>query len=140
MIQRKLIFLIKLLVERKTIEKSLPIELSFLKQFKVISEGDIYRLAIKSKLPNAEKFETWIFDEVLPSIRQNGGYIFGQEELSEQELMAKALMVAQKTIERRKESIRGNFILYKFFNRAKLHILKIYSKEKHINSGYIANI
>ena len=39
-----------------------------------ISEGDIYRLAAKSELPSAEKFESWIFDEVLPSIRKTGGY------------------------------------------------------------------
>lgn len=39
-----------------------------------ISEGDIYRLAAKSELPSAEKFESWIFDEVLPSIRRTGGY------------------------------------------------------------------
>lgn len=63
-----------------------------------ITEGDIYRLAAKSELPGAEKFESWIFDEVLPSIRKNGGYIAKQEELSPEELMAKALMVAQKTL------------------------------------------
>lgn len=40
----------------------------------VISEGDIYRLAAKSQLPGAEEFESWIFDEVLPSIRKNGMY------------------------------------------------------------------
>lgn len=40
----------------------------------VISEGDIYRLAAKSQLPGAEEFESWIFDEVLPSIRRNGMY------------------------------------------------------------------
>lgn len=40
----------------------------------VIPEGDIYRLAARSQLPSAEKFEAWIFDEVLPSIRQHGGY------------------------------------------------------------------
>lgn len=40
-----------------------------------ISEGDIYRLAAKSELPGAEKFESWIFDEVLPSIRKHGAYM-----------------------------------------------------------------
>ena len=40
----------------------------------VIPEGDIYRLAARSQLPSAEKFEEWIFDEVLPSIRQHGSY------------------------------------------------------------------
>jgi Prophage antirepressor len=42
---------------------------------KFISEGNIYRLAAKSQLPNAEKFESWIFDEVLPSIRKHGTYM-----------------------------------------------------------------
>lgn len=40
-----------------------------------ISEGDVYRLIAHSKLPGAERFERWVFDEVLPSIRKNGGYI-----------------------------------------------------------------
>lgn len=42
---------------------------------KFISEGDIYRLAAKSELPGAEEFESWIFDEVLPSIRKHGAYM-----------------------------------------------------------------
>lgn len=40
----------------------------------VIPEGDIYRLIIRSKLPTAQKFESWLMDEVLPQIRQTGGY------------------------------------------------------------------
>nr|DAL96758.1 MAG TPA: repressor domain protein [Caudoviricetes sp.] len=40
-----------------------------------IPEGDIYRLAAKSELPGAERFESWIFDEVLPSIRKHGAYM-----------------------------------------------------------------
>ncbi len=39
-----------------------------------IPEGDLYRLITHSKLPAAERFEKWVFDEVLPSIRQTGGY------------------------------------------------------------------
>ncbi len=39
-----------------------------------ITEGDIYRLIMKSKLPSAEKFESWVMDEVLPSIRKTGSY------------------------------------------------------------------
>lgn len=39
-----------------------------------IPEGDIYRLIVRSQLPSAEKFEVWVFDEVLPQIRQTGGY------------------------------------------------------------------
>ena len=40
-----------------------------------LPEGDVYRLIIGSKLPSAERFERWVFDEVLPSIRKHGGYI-----------------------------------------------------------------
>lgn len=40
----------------------------------IISEGDVYRLVIKSELPAAEEFERWVFDEVLPTIRKEGSY------------------------------------------------------------------
>lgn len=70
-----------------------------------IPEGDIYRLAAKSELPGADRFERWIFDEVLPSIRKTGGYITGQDKLSPEELMAKALIVAQKTLAEREARI-----------------------------------
>ena len=39
-----------------------------------IPEGDLYRLIVHSRLPAAERFEKWVFEEVLPSIRQSGGY------------------------------------------------------------------
>lgn len=74
-------------------------------RMKIIPEGDIYRLIIRSKLPSAEKFEKWVFDEVIPSIRTNGGYIAGQETLSDDELMAKAILVAQKKIAERDQLI-----------------------------------
>lgn len=67
----------------------------------VIPEGDLYRLISNSELPNAQKFESWIFDEVLPSIRKHGGYLAGQEEMSNEELLSKALLFAQKKIEDR---------------------------------------
>lgn len=70
-----------------------------------ISEGDVYRLISKSKLPSAEKFECWVFDEVLPSIRKSGGYIANQENLSDDELLERALIVAQRKIEERNKEI-----------------------------------
>lgn len=70
-----------------------PQEMSF------IPEGDVYRLITHSKLPAAEEFEKWVFDEVLPSIRKTGGYIQGADSMTPEELMAQALMVAQKTLE-----------------------------------------
>lgn len=44
-----------------------------------IPEGDVYRLVCNSKLPGAEKFERWVFDEVLPAIRKHGGYLTPQK-------------------------------------------------------------
>lgn len=72
-----------------------------------IAEGDVYRLIVRSKLPSADKFERWVFDEVIPSIRKNGGYIAGQETMSDVELMARALIVAQNVIEEKNRQISG---------------------------------
>ena len=46
---------------------------------KFISEGNLYRLITHSRLPSAEKFESWIFDEVLPTIRRTGGYVANED-------------------------------------------------------------
>lgn len=70
-----------------------------------IPENVFYRLAMKAKNEAAEKFQAKIADEVIPSIRRTGGYIIGQESLSPDELMAKALMVAQKTLADREARI-----------------------------------
>lgn len=43
-------------------------------EFKVIPESDVYRLVFRSKLPEAERFEDWVTNDVLPSIRKNGGF------------------------------------------------------------------
>lgn len=48
-------------------------------QKKFITEGNLYRLIARSKLPEAEKFESWVFDEVLPTIRKTGGYVSNDE-------------------------------------------------------------
>lgn len=70
-----------------------------------IPESDLYRLVFGSKLPTAEKFTDWVTSDVLPSIRKNGGYIAGQEQLTPEELMAKALLVANKTLAEREARI-----------------------------------
>lgn len=46
-----------------------------IQQMKFINEGNLYRLITKSKLPVAEKFEGWVFDEILPTIRKHGAYL-----------------------------------------------------------------
>ena len=71
----------------------------------VIPEGDIYRLVASSELPGAEKFESWIFDKVLPEIRHTGGYIPSDETDTEDDIMAKALLIANRKIELKNKAI-----------------------------------
>lgn len=72
-------------------------------EVKFIPEGDVYRLIVRSKLPSAEKFERWVFDDVLPSIRQTGGYQMTMPQ--GKELLALAVLEAQKTIEAQNKDI-----------------------------------
>ena len=81
-----------------TVERRTNDSLGRQQTMKFIPKGDVFRLAAKSELPGAERFESWIFDVVLPSIQEHGGYIANQEELSPEELMAKALKVAERTL------------------------------------------
>lgn len=70
----------------------------------VINESGLYSLILSSKLPTAKKFKRWITSIVIPAIRKDGGYLVGEENLSEDELMARALIMAQnKLAERDKE-------------------------------------
>lgn len=71
-----------------------------IQKMKIIPEGDIYRLVIKSQLPTAEKFERWVFDEVLPSIRKHGMY--AEDELLENPDLL--ISVAQKLKEERERN------------------------------------
>ncbi|KXZ18396.1 phage antirepressor [Bacillus nakamurai] len=69
---------------------------------KFISEGNLYRLITKSKLPTAEQFETWVFDEVLPTLRQTGHY-GGPRVLSDNEERIESLRLTLETAERQQE-------------------------------------
>ena len=64
----------------------------------LIPESDIYRLIMKSRLPQAEKFEAWVMEEVIPQIRATGGYIPVNQGYSEVEILSKAFAIAQRTI------------------------------------------
>lgn len=70
-----------------------------------IPESLFYRLGMKASNVKADKFQNWLAMEVIPSIRKNGGYIAGQETLSDDELLEKAIMVAQKRIAERDKII-----------------------------------
>lgn len=60
---------------RSTLKQGIATKQGNLSEMTLIPEGDVYRLIMKSKLPSAEKFESWVFDEVLPTIRKTGGYV-----------------------------------------------------------------
>ena len=72
----------------------------------LINEAGLYSLALSSKLPTAKQFKKWVTSEVLPSIRKNGGYMTGQENMTEEEVVANALIVAQNIITARNERIK----------------------------------
>lgn len=66
-----------------------------------IPENAFYRLAMKAKNEVAEKFQAKVADEIIPSIRKHGGYIAGQESMTDDELLEKAILVAQRKIAER---------------------------------------
>lgn len=70
-----------------------------------ITEGDMYRLIASSKLESAQQFESWVFDDVLPAIRKDGGYMVDRPDETPEETMARAVLIAQQTIERQKHRI-----------------------------------
>lgn len=72
-----------------------------------INEPNLYKTIFQSRKESAERFTDWVTSEVLPSIRKNGGYIAGQETLSDEELLSKALLVAQNKIAERDKQIKS---------------------------------
>ena len=70
-----------------------------------VTESGVYDLIFKSRKPEAIEFKDWVTDEVLPQIRQTGGYIPVSAEESDEEFLARALLVAQKTLEKKDKLI-----------------------------------
>lgn len=75
-------------------------------QLNFITEPNLYKCIFQSRKKEAEQFQDWVCGEVLPSIRTNGGYIATRKEDTPEEIMARALIVAQKTIEQSKQRIQ----------------------------------
>lgn len=88
-------------------KRYIPHPQSSTKQIEVnfINEADLYRLIVGSTLPSATQFEMWVFEEVLPSIRNNGGYIVNQESLTPEQIVANALIVAQNIIQQKDKQL-----------------------------------
>ncbi|WP_337423458.1 phage antirepressor [Phascolarctobacterium succinatutens] len=72
----------------------------------LINESGLYSLILSSKMPKAKEFKRWVTSEVIPAIRKTGGYIAGSENMTDAEIMAKAVLVAQSTIRQRDQRIK----------------------------------
>lgn len=72
---------------------------------RLINESGLYRVLMRSQRPEAIPFQRWLAHEVVPEIRRNGGYIAASTEDSDADIMARALLIAQKTIDRKNELI-----------------------------------
>ena len=74
----------------------------------IISEPGLYKLIMRSRKPEAKEFQRWVTHEVLPQIRRTGGYIPAGDADSDEDIMARAVLVAQKTIERKNQQLQAN--------------------------------
>ena len=72
----------------------------------IVNEAGLYSLILGSRKPEAKVFKRWITHDVIPAIRKTGGYIQGEESMSDDDLIARALVMAQKKIELREQQLK----------------------------------
>lgn len=77
-----------------------------IQKVKFITKGNLVRLVANSELPQAEEVESWIFDEVIPTVLETGGYIVTKQDDTPEEIMARALTIAQATLAKREERLK----------------------------------
>lgn len=77
-----------------------------IQKVKFITKGNIIRLVASSELPQAEEVESWIFDEVIPTVLETGGYIATKSDDTPEEIMARALTIANETLARREKRLK----------------------------------
>lgn len=75
-------------------------------QMTTVTEPGFYKLVMRSRKPEAKAFQRWVTHEVLPALRRDGGYMVARDETPEQ-TMARAVLLAQATIDRQKSRIAG---------------------------------
>lgn len=69
-------------------------------------ERDLYRCIFQSRKPSARKFQDWVFDEVLPALRKEGGYIVSTDADTEEDIIARGLIAAKAALERKEQRVR----------------------------------
>lgn len=89
-----------------TLVEGVTDSLGRVQQTLIINESGLYSLIFSSQLESAKRFKKWVTSEVLPSIRQNGGYILNQENLTREQIVANALIVAQNIIADKDKQIK----------------------------------
>ena len=82
----------------------------------IINESGLYSLILSSKLPQAKEFKRWVTKDVLPSISKNGGYIRNQENLSKEEILANAVLLANNLIAEKDKVIEDLESKAKYFD------------------------
>lgn len=75
-------------------------------QMYFVTEPDLYRCIFQSRKPTARKFQDWVFNEVLPSLRTTGAYVVAKEEDCEEDIIARGLIAAKAALARREERIK----------------------------------
>ena len=76
-----------------------------MQQLNFITEPNLYKCIFQSRKKEAEQFQDWVCGEVLPSIRKSGGYMVARVDETPEQIMARALIVAQETISRQKAAV-----------------------------------
>lgn len=71
----------------------------------IITEAGLYSLILRSRKPEAKAFKRWVTHEVLPAIRKDGGYMVAKADETPEETMARAVLIAQATIDRQSKQI-----------------------------------
>ena len=75
-------------------------------QMYFVTEPDLYRCIFQSRKPTARKFQDWVFNDVLPSLRTTGAYVVTKEEDSEEDIIARGLIAAKAALARREQRIK----------------------------------
>lgn len=88
------------------LKRGIPDNQGFMQDTTLINESGVYSLVFGSKLPTAKAFKRWVTSEVLPAIRKTGGYISTTPNDTPEEIMARALTIAQATLAKREERLK----------------------------------
>ena len=107
-----------------------------------VNEDGLYDVILDSRKPEARAFRKWITSEVLPAIRREGGYIVVENEDTEADIMARALLIAQSTMERQKQRIellQNENELHKKELKASSHKVEYFDNVLQSSSVYVAD-